>query len=117
MRCEWIEIRPRVYQCARCGKVIGVAQGITPRWDRFPPCPGPTPTQRLWNYATAVRRWILAGRPQRSDREIQALLEICQSCVHYADNVCRKCGCRLGGKHALVSKLRMRTERCPIGKW
>jgi len=68
------------------------------------------------NYA-AVVRWIEAGRPVRSDREIEQIIRICERCVHYMNNHCRLCGCRLRGSSALFSKIRMATEHCPIGKW
>lgn len=117
MQCDWIIVKARVYQCRRCGKVIAAAPGVEPRWDRMPPCHGPTTPQKVFNYAAAVSRWITAGRPERNHEEVQQLLAICQKCHFFADNTCRKCGCRLAGRNALVSKLKMATEHCPIGRW
>jgi len=117
MDCDWIQIKDRIYQCRRCGKVIGVPVGKQPNWEAMPECPGPTAAQKVWSYAAAVSRWITAGRPERNHEEVQQLLAICQKCHFFADNTCRKCGCRLAGRNALVSKLKMATEHCPIGRW
>lgn len=117
MRCEWIIVKDRVYQCRRCGKTIGAAPGVAPRWDAMPDCKGPTVAAKVVNYAAAFMHWIEAGRPVRGERDIERIANICTSCNHYADNHCRLCGCRLRGSSALFSKIRMATEHCPIGKW
>jgi len=117
MRCEWVIMKDRVYQCRRCGKVIAAAPGVEPRWDQMPECKGPTTTQKAFNYAAAVVRWIEAGRPVRSDQETEQIISICKGCMHYMNNHCRLCGCRLHGNAALFSKIRMATEHCPIGRW
>ncbi len=117
MRCDFIQIKDRVYQCRRCGKTIGAAPGIEPRWDKIPDCKGPTASQKLFNYAAAVVRWLEAKMPLRPDHEIARILEMCTQCAHYENNTCKLCGCRLAGRNALFAKVRMATEHCPIGRW
>ena len=73
---------------------------------------------RLSRYATAVARWIAAGRPTRTDQQVESLLANCQACEHFDGSACRKCGCRVSASpNALANKLRMLTESCPIGRW
>jgi len=79
-------------------------------------------------YASAVLRWQSAGRPLRSDAEVDRIHQVCTCCEHYqpkADGcgVCRDCGCGLrdaqftGLLDALTNKIRMATEHCWAGKW
>lgn len=80
----------------------------------------PGPVKRAARYSKAVARWIAAGRPTRSQDEIDALLAICQGCEHFnADaSACRRCGCNLNNQRSgLTNKLAMATEHCPLGKW
>lgn len=74
--------------------------------------------RRLARWGRAIRRWIKAGRPRRTDEQVAALLAICQGCEHYTDGACAKCGCPANASQsALRNKLRIATEACPIGKW
>lgn len=71
-------------------------------------------------YGKAVARWIAAGRPTRSQDEIDALLAICQTCRQYNAEyaACAKCGCSVNSQASgLANKLAMATEHCPLGKW
>lgn len=75
---------------------------------------------RVTNYAKAVTKWFANGRPVRSDEEVGKLLDICKGCEHYnaERSACKICGCNLNlSQNAMVNKLRMATEHCPIGKW
>lgn len=75
---------------------------------------------RISHYAIAVTKWFKAGRPVRSDEEVEQLLEICKSCEHYDEKKsrCNICGCRLNlSQLAEFNKLRMATEHCDKGKW
>ena len=43
MRCNWESIRPSVWRCRTCGRVIAAARNpdgtlLEPRWDKMPPC-------------------------------------------------------------------------------
>lgn len=88
-------------------------------------------------FAEAVERWLAAGRPERTDAEVDGILEtFCSPCEYFKDGHCTHglCGCNvmsssderstLLGKlvswaisPALLNKLRMGTEHCPIEKW
>ncbi len=81
----------------------------------------PSFTERAARYSRAVRRWIAAGRPVRPDAEVEQVFKThCQPCGHYdaEKKACVICGCRVRrGGVALVNKIRMATEHCPIGEW
>ena len=85
--------------------------------------PGPPPmlSKRLRTYLTALRRWVKAGRPTRTDADVEAILaEHCRPCEQYdaQHQACNECGCRVtAGAVAITNKLRMATETCPLGKW
>lgn len=101
--------------CIHCGYVA--RKPDTRRRCGSPP-QGAGMFARVSRYATAVARWIAAGRPTRTDQQVAALLANCEACEHYADGACRKCGCRVSASpNALANKLRMLTESCPIGRW
>lgn len=73
---------------------------------------------RVSRYATAVARWIAAGRPVRTDAEVEGLLAICSTCPHYRAGACGKCGCPANrSASGWRNKLRMATESCPVGSW
>lgn len=69
-------------------------------------------------YLTARRRWKAAGRPVRSDANVEALLSICQACPHARRDrrglakACGICGCRVN-RRQFVNKLRWATGSCP----
>jgi len=70
------------------------------------------------NYAAALSRWLAAGRPVRTQQEIDGLLEICKACELFDGSKCRRCGCRLSkSTSGWANKLAMATEQCPLGKW
>lgn len=80
-------------------------------------------------YAAAVKRWHNAGRPIRSDEEVQRIFAICMGCKYYkptrnGSGRCLACGCKLrknprfiGLLDALENKIRMATEHCWANKW
>jgi hypothetical protein len=70
-------------------------------------------------YARALLRWTLAGFPVRSDAEVAAIyVEHCEPCEQFIEGRCKKCGCRTVAKGmALTNKIKLATEKCPIGKW
>lgn len=83
---------------------------------------------RAANYAKAVTRWAAAGKPERTDAEVDYLFrEFCQPCEMLVNGKCTGCGCPVKPtseeskngviSKSLLNKLRMGTERCPIGKW
>lgn len=78
--------------------------------------------ERTKQYLAAKRKWKKAGRPVRSQGQMQTILEEkCKPCEHYiatgrSSGRCGLCGCKLNltGKR---NKLLWGTEKCPIGKW
>lgn len=73
------------------------------------------------NYATAMRKWVAAGRPVRTDEEISAIFdEHCNGCAMFdkARGVCNSCGCPASkDQPAIRNKLKMATEACPLGRF
>ena len=78
-------------------------------------------TTRAMRYSRAVRRWVAAGRPVRSEEDVQNIFEIhCKTCEQYDQKkeACVICGCRVRRRGlALLNKIRMATEGCPLGMW
>lgn len=76
---------------------------------------------RVLTYTQAVAEWLAAGRPERSDEEIQRIYkEHCEPCSwrkRHGD-ICRGCGCR-GAAYgmAVFNKIKMATQHCPRDKW
>lgn len=84
------------------------------------PAAMPGPVKRAARYSKAVSKWIAAGRPTRSQDEIDQLLAICQGCEHFnvEASACRRCGCNINSQASgLKNKLAMATEQCPLGYW
>jgi len=78
---------------------------------------------RIIRYGGAVKRWIAAGRPVRSDARVQEIFDtLCRPCQYFdaRRQTCRLCGCavRRSGS-AFLNKIKMATERCPLRppKW
>jgi len=71
------------------------------------------------NYAKSWGRWIIAGRPKRSDSDVINLRAICNLCDLFDGDVCthRKCGCSVAQGNWFGDKLVWETESCPIKKW
>jgi hypothetical protein len=100
-------------ECLGCGGKIHVAS------ERPPNYPG-LKTQAA-NYWGAVKKWIKAGRPERSEEEVKRIhSNFCEKCDWYDQDAgrCRGCGCRVKAAGAAVlNKIRMGTEKCPKGLW
>lgn len=76
---------------------------------------------KVMNYQAAVRKWVGAGRPVRSQEEIDRIYEEhCSQCNMYdkARKICNSCGCpATKDQPALRNKLKMATEACPLGRF
>jgi hypothetical protein len=78
----------------------------------------PTNADLLFNFSTAVSKWISAGFPVLNESEFSKRFSICSSCKFWNSSArfnlgeCKhkKCGCT-------KFKLWIKTEKCPIGKW
>jgi hypothetical protein len=76
---------------------------------------------KLVGYAGAIRRWVAAGRPTRTEEEIKSIFEDhCNKCEMFdrEKHSCKNCGCSLAQTgNPLTNKLAMKTESCPLGRW
>lgn len=135
-----------LYQCQVCRRAIEIRSGKTIEevLQKFPPCGDNPPSPELpdfrqydvqqtqagaerlgitWDdakhYAAAISRWAAAGFPVREQAEVEQIeSELCQPCEHYRDGRCKRCGCQVTqSRIALINKIKMATEKCPIGKW
>ena len=70
------------------------------------------------HYMRALARWTAAGFPVREQAEVERIeCEICRPCEKYVNGRCKQCGCRVNRAVALVNKIKMATENCPLKKW
>ena len=69
------------------------------------------------NFATAANSWVNSNFSKTDDASLEMRLEACRGCEFWSakgfggTGRCMKCGC------STWAKLRMATEKCPIGKW
>ena len=67
--------------------------------------------------AKSMKDWAVSGFPVVSKLILDERIKICHSCPRWDEigmagtGRCRECGC------STQAKLRMATERCPLGKW
>jgi hypothetical protein len=105
-------------ECDRCqGAITKVGATLNP--EDIPEIPGLT--IQVQNYWRAVKRWIAAGRPTRTDKEVKLLHEsYCTRCDWYDEKSkrCKGCGCKVRAEGAaMLNKIRMATEHCPRNFW
>ena len=85
--------------------------------------PFPPLVKRVGSWAKAVARWAAAGKPCRSDEEVQRIFDtLCQPCEHFRvkKQSCNLCGCKVRRDGAAFkNKIRMATEQCALvpPKW
>lgn len=105
VKCGVTNLPVSIDQCNRCAKEAKMEAA------RFP--------EKIMNYATALRRWVAAGKPERTDAEIEKLYdEHCSKCSMFQNGVCNSCGCPASkDQPAIRNKLRMATEECPLGQF
>lgn len=69
------------------------------------------------SFGDSAAKFIKAGMPKVSPKQFEERLQACKTCDLWDSSGfggtgrCKKCGC------STWAKLRMATERCPIGKW
>ncbi len=72
------------------------------------------------NWAAALWKWNKAGRPVRTDEEVQYIVWICEICDDYKldEKRCRICRCGISTDGmAIFNKARLATEHSPQNKW
>lgn len=81
----------------------------------------PNMVMKAMRYTRAITRWIKAGRPCRSRRDINEIYAAhCKHCDEYDEKAetCHLCGCRVNRTpHPLANKIAMGTEHCPAKHW
>lgn len=80
--------------------------------------------KQAWSYAKALAKWTLAGKPVRTEEQINEIFEShCQPCEFFrlrkdGQGNCRLCGCKLNKlPEGVKNKIAMLTEGCPDGRW
>lgn len=65
----------------------------------------------------SIGNWLRSGAPLTKEDELEKRLDACKKCEFWNSEAlrgtgrCNKCGC------STWAKLRIATEKCPIGKW
>ena len=86
---------------------------ISDKWEGVTP----TNSQMMGSAIKAAADWTKSGFPIPDPETFNARLETCRGCEFWDESGfaktgrCKKCGC------STQAKLRMATEKCPIGKW
>lgn len=104
-----VQFSPDVTICSRC--------------EDWAPADEPGFVRLGLTYATALKKWIVAGRPVRLQKQVDSLYATCQLCPFLSRSkhgeYCGKCGCPVN--HSIdkpsKNKLAMATEECPEGRW
>lgn len=77
----------------------------------------PAMSVQIYLYKQALKKWHAAGRPVRSQEEVEDILENkCKPCPWYDKEKkrCKGCGCRVSnGGFPVFNKIKMATEHCP----
>lgn len=114
----------RPVDCERCLAGLPPVAEVQPDQGAAPEPPLPeTPglARRVLSYAEAVARWTAAGRPERSDKEVERIFhQHCKPCKWFERDRqrCRGCGCRVADSGLAISnKIKMATENCPRELW
>ena len=96
-------------------------QLLPPKPDAAPPPETPSIVRRVFSYAEALIEWAAAGKPERSDKEVERIFhQCCKTCGWFdpEKQICRGCGCRVADSgFAILNKIKMATEHCPQDLW
>ncbi len=81
----------------------------------------PALATELTNYVSAVKGWVAAGRPVRTEEEVATIhTQYCAQCDWYDSKQqrCKGCGCKTSADGAaLLNKIKMSTQHCPKQLW
>ena len=78
---------------------------------------------KLRKLALELCRWMTAGKPYRSNSDINAIFtDICEPCEYFerksdVRGTCKLCGCKLKKTGKSFNKIAWATSRCPDGRW
>lgn len=105
-----------------CGMTgLGVDKDICQRCAKDTRMEAKSLLEKAVSYTTALRKWVGAGRPERTQEEIEAIFnEHCSKCDMFDKErkICNSCGCPSNtNQPAIRNKLRMATEACPLGRF
>lgn len=70
-----------------------------------------TPYLFLLAVGRVVRGWLTAQPLFVPPEHAEAREQACRACPQYAEGQCRECTCFVS------TKVLLRTERCPLGRW
>ena len=92
------------------------AAGLGQPSPNYPPM-----SLQLWTYKEALIRWWKAGKPVRTQEEVERLHKFCtEPCEWHDEDAgrCKGCGCKVSvSSIAITNKLKMATEHCPQEKF
>lgn len=110
-------VRPE--ECQRC--LTGTPEPEVPPPEVPDPPQPPGIVRRAISYAEAMAQWTAAGRPVRSDKDVEQIFNrFCKTCRWYdrPRKICKGCGCRVADNgYAIRNKIKMATENCPRELW
>jgi hypothetical protein len=112
-------VRPA--ECERCLAGLESNPVVEAPPEPEPPPEPPGLVRRAISYAEALAQWTAAGRPERSDKDVEQIFHrFCKPCRWFdrRRQICRGCGCRVADTgYAILNKIKMATEHCPRDLW
>lgn len=122
-KCVYFIDKGDVYKCEKNKRVLNFFVqhrfSVCPdnRWGRYTNASSPNLPRKAATLGKALLKWASSGFSPTSPDTLAKRMEICKACSEWDSKAlnetgrCKKCGC------STWAKLRMETERCPIGKW
>lgn len=71
----------------------------------------PNIIQKAMNFSKAIAKYVKSKERYVSKRVYEERLKKCETCIFQIEGVCKGCGC------PLISKAKIKTEKCPEDKW
>ena len=118
MSCSFVQ-HGDGFRCELCGRIYPkrIIVNCPKQAPAKVPPREPSKARQVYTYSMAVAKWVAAGKPQRTQEEIDATLAICAGCEMFIDDGrprCRLCGCSVNSQpNGLINKIAMATESCP----
>ena len=103
---------PHPIQCMRC-----ITLGLSSKAKEDPPVEPPSLPQQAANLGSSLVKWAGSGFTATDPDTLASRMDTCKACDLWdaagmaGTGRCRKCGC------STQAKLRMASEKCPLGKW